>query len=112
LHPDVALAAVPLSEIQPIAGGRAPALVLLTGDPEPEWTQEALRLGVRALLPRDASAAQILAAVEAAGSGLAVVDPQDLEALVSANVPVNTSGAEAGLTSRELEVLRMMADGA
>ena len=112
LQPDVALAAAPLAEIQPPGGGRSAALVLLTGEMEPEWTQEALRLGVRALLPRDASAAQIVAAVEAAGNGLAVVDPQDLDALLSSASPVHADGSTAGLTSRELEVLRMMAEGA
>jgi len=112
LRPDVALAALPLAEIQPPAGGRPPALVILTGEREPEWTPEALRLGVRALLPGDASAAQIIAAVEAAGNGLAVVDPQDLDALLSAHAPVATAGVDPGLTARELEVLRMMAEGA
>jgi DNA-binding NarL/FixJ family response regulator len=112
LQPDVVLAAASLAEIQAPAGGRSPALVLLTAEMEPEWTQEALRLGVRALLPRDASAAQILAAVEAAGNGLAVIDPPDLETLLSAATPVQAAGPAAGLTSRELEVLRMMAEGA
>jgi two-component system, NarL family, response regulator YdfI len=112
LRPDVALAAVPLGEIQPPAQHGASALVLLTNETDPEWTPAALRLGVRALLARDASAAQILAAVEAAGNGLAVIDPHTLEELLPAAAPIQTSGGASTLTSRELEVLRMIAEGA
>jgi DNA-binding NarL/FixJ family response regulator len=112
LRPDVALAALPLSEIQLPGGSQSPAIVLLTGELEPEWTQDALRLGVRAMLPRDASAEQILAAVEAAGSGLAVIDPHELASILSAGAPVQAGSPAVGLTSRELEVLRLMAEGA
>jgi len=111
LHPDVVLAAVPIEEISVPVDGRSPALVILSGETQPVWTHEAVRLGVRALLPRDASAAEILAAVEAAGSGLAVVDPRELDSWLAASPA--PAGAEApSLTARELEVLRMMADGA
>lgn len=110
LHPDVVLSAIPLEEIAPPADGRAPALVLLTSESQPVWTQEALRLGVRAVLPRDASEQEILAAVEAAASGLAVIDPRDLETLLPS--PTHTAGETSTLTARELEVLRMMAEGA
>ncbi|SPF31729.1 Transcriptional regulator, LuxR family [Candidatus Sulfopaludibacter sp. SbA4] len=112
LHPDVVLTAIPLEDIPPPANGRVPALVLLTGESQPVWTQEALRLGVRAVLSRDASASEILAAVEAAASGMAVLDPRDLDALLRAAAPVHTAGEAASLTARELEVLRMMAEGA
>lgn len=112
LHPDVVLTSIPLEDIPPPDNGRVPALVLLTDEAQPVWTQEALRLGVRAVLPRDASASEILAAVEAAASGMAVLDPRDLDALLRSAVPVQTSGEAAALTPRELEVLRMMADGA
>jgi DNA-binding NarL/FixJ family response regulator len=113
LHPDVVLAALPLAEIPALAGGHMPAFVLLAGESPPPWTHEALRLGVRALLPRDASAGEILAAVATAGSGLAVIDPRDLNALLaSAPTPTAAASAQSALTARELEVLRMMAEGA
>lgn len=112
LRPDVILTALPVDELPLPADGIAPAIVLLSGQPQPAWTRDALRLGVRAVLPRDASAAEILAAVEAAASGLAVVDPRDLEGLLS-GAPAAAVAAEAPvLTPRELEVLRMMAEGA
>lgn len=116
LDPDVVLAALLVDEIPPSNSAGLPPLVLLTHDSQPVWTLEALRLGVRALLPRDVSPAEILAAVEAAANGLAVLDPQHLDALLSsAAPPAAQAEAEVGasaLTARELEVLRMMAEGA
>jgi DNA-binding NarL/FixJ family response regulator len=112
VHPNVVLAAAPLEEIPPLPGGGAVPVVLITSDSQPVWTLEALRLGVRALLPRDAPQAEILAAVEAAATGLAVVDPQDLDAMLSSTAPVQAAGEVSALTARELEVLRMMAEGA
>lgn len=109
LRPDVLVAALPISEL-PAA---IPAIVLLTSEGQPEWTVAALRLGVRALLPRDAPAAAILAAVEAAANGLAVIDPQELEGLLGPAEPIEAADeGGAALTPRETEVLRMMADGA
>jgi NarL family two-component system response regulator YdfI len=112
LRPDVILAAVPAEELTPPQDGQAPAIVLLSADAQPAWTPEALRLGVRAVLPRDASPAAVLAAVEAASSGMAVLDPHDLESLLAASAPAPTSGETPVLTPRELEVLAMMAEGA
>ena len=111
LRPDVILAAVPFDELAAPNDGRAPAIVLLTDETQPSWTPEALRLGVRAVLSRDASPAEVLAAVEAAAQGMAVVDPHDLETLLGPSSPVPVSSETGVLTPRELEVLRMMADG-
>ena len=112
LRPDVVLAALPVEELAPPADGVAPAIVLLSADAQPAWSSEVLRLGVRTMLPRDAAPAEVLAAVEAASTGLAVVDPHDLEALLSASNPTAASAESTVLTPRELEVLRLMAEGA
>lgn len=112
LRPDVVLAALPVEELAPPADGVAPAIVLLSADAQPAWSSEVLRLGVRAMLSRDAAPAEVLAAVEAASTGLAVVDPHDLEALLSASNPTAASAESTVLTPRELEVLRLMAEGA
>ena len=112
LRPDVVLAAFSLDELSPPADGHAPAVVLLTNERHPIWTQEAARLGVRALLSRDASAAEILAAVEAAAAGMAVVDPRELETLLASTSSTTVATETHTLTARELEVLRMMAEGA
>jgi DNA-binding NarL/FixJ family response regulator len=112
LRPDVVLAAFPLEELPPPGDGYTPAVVLLTSERHPVWTQDAFRLGVRALLSRDASAAEILAAVEAAGSGMAVIDPRELETLLAPTAAAPATAESHSLTARELEVLRMMAEGA
>ena len=112
LRPDVVLAALSTDDLPRASDGRAPAYVLLTGEAQPAWTAEAVRMGVRALLPRDASAAGILAAVEAAAAGLASVAPGDLEALVQAGPQPQAAPETATLTPREMEVLRLMAEGA
>jgi DNA-binding NarL/FixJ family response regulator len=54
--------------------------------------------------------AEILAAVDAASSGLAVLDPRELETLLAA-LPPHPANGNPTLTARELEVLRMMAEG-
>jgi DNA-binding NarL/FixJ family response regulator len=105
LQPDVVLSTVVPQEV-------APPAVLLSADTQPVWTQDLVRLGVRALLPPDASAGEIVAAVEAAASGLAVIDPRELESLLAVAVPASAAADTAVLTARELEVLRMLADGA
>jgi DNA-binding NarL/FixJ family response regulator len=109
LRPDVILAAVSLEDLAPPAEGFAPPVVLLASNSQPAWTREVLRAGVRALLPQESSAGEILAAVAAAARGLAVLDPRDLEALLSASVMA--AADPPVLTPRELEVLRMLAEG-
>jgi NarL family two-component system response regulator YdfI len=112
LHPDVVLSAISSEDLPAAADGRAPAFVLLTDESQPVWTQAAVRAGVRAVLPREASAEEILAAIEAAASGMAVLDPRELEGLLAAAPVAHPAGETPSLTVRELEVLRMMAEGA
>ncbi len=87
---------------------RDPPVVVLTGAP----ASEALRAGARSILPRDATPAEILAAIEAAAAGLITLHPADLNALLT---PARAeSAAEPGeaLTPRELDVFAMLAEGA
>ncbi len=111
LRPDVVLSAVPLDEISPSADGRGPAYVLLADAAQPVWTREAVRMGVRAVLPSHASAAEILAAVEAAANGFVAMDPRDVEGLLASSAPTLATQETPTLTARELEVFRMMAEG-
>jgi two-component system, NarL family, response regulator YdfI len=100
--PDVLLAAAPLDGLE------SAAPIVLLG--EPAWSTEALRHGVRAMLPPDAPSGEIVAAVHAAANGLAAVDPRDLESwLGAAPAPIPDT---TPLTPREREVLQMMAEGA
>jgi NarL family two-component system response regulator YdfI len=83
--------------------------VVLTSDPNPAATHELLRSGIRAVLPRNSSADQTIAAVIAAAAGLIALRPEDLEA-GSIPGPRPPDTAEP-LSSRETEVLGMLAEG-
>jgi NarL family two-component system response regulator YdfI len=89
-QPDVVLAAVEAHHDEPpedlialAARDGAPAIVVLAPDLQSAWTGDALRSGIRAVLPGDLGPREILAAVEAAAAGLAVLHPQDIPALVA-----------------------------
>lgn len=85
-------------------------------------TVQLLRGGARGILPTDATREEIAAAIAAAANNLIVVPPEMLEAFFSPggseNYPLNddddfqTVEAVESLTSREREVLEMLAEGA
>jgi DNA-binding NarL/FixJ family response regulator len=92
------------------------AIIALVDRTDPEDVLDALHAGATAVLPRSADRGEIVAAIEAAAGGLAIL-PRDLLAtllnprLPDAGEPVPVE-AGAPLTPRELEVLAAMADGA
>ncbi len=112
MRPDVVLAAVEIEELADAAETSAAPVVLLGSAGDPVWTEEALRLGARAVLPPDVAAGAIVTAVQAAAAGLAALDPRDLEVLLARAAHLHPPPETAALTARELEVLRMMAEGA
>ncbi len=89
-----------------------PVFVLLAHSDDAAATAASLRSGVRALLPHDATAPEIIAAIEAAAQGLVVLHPDMLASLQIAG-PSRRPPADldASLTPREIEVLRMLAEG-
>jgi two-component system, NarL family, response regulator YdfI len=96
------------------ASPRPPACVLLTDDAPGTWVAEALRAGMRAILPRRASASEIVAAVEAVAAGLVVLHHDTADALLPAiSSPTRDLPAvpQQALTPREIEVLGMLAEG-
>jgi two-component system, NarL family, response regulator YdfI len=116
-QPDVLLAAVEAHHDEPpedlialAARDGAPAIVVLAPDLQSTWTGDALRSGIRAVLPGDLGAREILAAVEAAAAGLVVLHPQDITALV-ADRPLLPAAQLQTLTPREIQVLAMLAEG-
>jgi len=111
LRPDVLLAAGAVDDLPPPAAVQLPPIVLLSAESQPAFTQDAFQLGVRAVLPRDAAPGAILAAVEAAAGGLAVIDPTELEPLLADAAPAPVSVTPPALTARELDVLRLIAEG-
>ena len=91
-----------------------PAIVLLTEEARRPLGAEALRAGVRAVLPRHASGEEIIAAIEAAAAGLIVIHPDTVGALQpgpSASTRAGVVIARQPLTPREIEVLGMIAEG-
>ena len=76
---------------------------------------EALRSGIRAVLPADISPDQLVAALEAAASGLLVLHPSHApEAAPAASPSAQSSTLDElaeSLTRREVEVLQMLAAG-
>ncbi|MGI8857433.1 MAG: response regulator transcription factor [Thermomicrobiales bacterium] len=95
-------------------GGHVPAVVVLTENPSALWAAVALRSRVRAVLPREATAAEIIAAVEGAAAGLVVLHPDTAEAALASlsAVPATVAATPVQLlTPREVEVLHMLAEG-
>jgi DNA-binding NarL/FixJ family response regulator len=89
-------------------------MVVLVEDLDGSATRELLSAGVRAVLPLNSSSAQITAAVEAAAAGLIVLHSDTADSLVPAVTLVPQTRPAPGhptLTQREIEVLRMLAEG-
>lgn len=121
LHPDVVLvemgrgAGSPAPLLLSLGGAAASVpVVLMMENPDGDAVAEALRLGARAVLPREAQPEEIVAAVEAAAAGLLVLHAEELQLLLP--LLATTTRAPAGaplesLTPREIEVLHMLAEG-
>ena len=88
-------------------------VVVLLDHSRAEWTSDALRSGVRAVLPSNISAEQLAAALQAAIAGLYILHPSELTAAVPAATAAPSSLAELPepLTPREREVLQRLASG-
>jgi NarL family two-component system response regulator YdfI len=120
-QPDVILADLDrpdpqfLRAVSSIAGsGAVSAVVALVDARDAGWTARALQAGVKAILPRDAPSEEILSAIYAAHAGLVLLDPAVSQELMRHARVENTDPVPAALdelTTREVEVLRMMADG-
>jgi two-component system, NarL family, response regulator YdfI len=104
-----------LADLEPPLPAELPAIapvVLLVGEPAVPLIAEALRAGIRAVLPRDVAVTEIVAAIEAAAAGLVALHPSDVPALLSVPRVEPVIGTGEPLTPRELEVLAMLSDGA
>ena len=120
--PDVVLMELGLQDEEPVSEKLVAlstltevAIVLLGDTFQGDWITEALRLGVRAVLPRRATAEEILQAVVAVAAGLVVLHPDALDLLLpvlsSVTQPVDEANPVQALTPREIEVLGMLAEG-
>ncbi len=90
----------------------APATVLLADGLSRAELRRALHSGVRAVLPRDATGPEIMAAIEGAASGLTVLSSEEMDSLLPpTEAAVSGLVPDEALSSRELQVLAMLAEG-
>lgn len=104
----------PMLEAIVASGLASDVSVVILGDGiTPIASADALRAGIRAALPTDISPEQLVAALQAAASGLLVLHP----AFASEGLPAGSAAPRVldelaeSLTRRELEVLQMLATG-
>jgi len=88
----------------------SPAVVWLA-ETTTDWTLAALRAGILGILPPEASAEAIVAAVEAAAAGLIVVHPDCLDLALVPPQTALPAPPTAQITQREVEILQMLAVG-
>ncbi|MCU1297765.1 MAG: two component LuxR family transcriptional regulator [Acidobacteriaceae bacterium] len=120
LRPDVVLAELDRSDLQhirypqPLALDTRASIVALIDNPDAHWIARALRNGVKAIIPRKAAATEILWAIQTVNSGLFLLDPDAAQQLTarfgSESLDMQAEFVEE-LTQREIEILRMLAEG-
>jgi two-component system, NarL family, response regulator YdfI len=89
------------------------SLLILIEDPE-SLAVDVLGSGLRAILPRYATPEEIIAAIQAAATGLVALHPDIFDSMLSRIRPGQQSELDPSghiLTPREIEVLRMIAEG-
>lgn len=121
LRPDVVLMDIQMPELDGLSATEriaraadAPRVVMLTTFDANEHVARALRAGAYGFLLKDAPASRLVAAVRAAASGEALIEPSITRRLVeqlSAPSPPSLPPAFATLTEREADVLRLVARG-
>ena len=93
----------------------SPAVVLLMHDPTRNEIRRALQSGIRVMLLQDSAPHEIAAAIEAAAAGLSVLSGELLDTLLPASAELSVGEdlpAGEPLTSRESEILALLAEGA
>jgi DNA-binding NarL/FixJ family response regulator len=116
-QPDIDVAVVDLADADTFSGeeiATGPFNAVLLTDPSPGTGAAPLRSGRVCLLPRNADAEEIVAAIRAAVLGLVVLHPRFVSMLPEcpdlSSVVAGFPSVEA-LTAREAEVLQLLADG-
>jgi DNA-binding NarL/FixJ family response regulator len=120
-RPDVLLLDIRMPRLDGIEAARriaqvAPGtrVVLLTTFDAPDLVAEGVQAGVAGFLLKDSSADELRAAVRAVARGQVLFQGQGAAQLLAGAMPLASpasSAADLGLTQRELEVLRRIAEG-
>jgi len=125
LRPDVVLIDIRMPKLDGLSATEylmklpdGPRVVMLTTFDQNEYVVRALRAGAYGFLLKDAPTSRLIAAVRAAAAGDALIEPSItrrlVEQFVASPAPAEAGylpDAVAGLTERELEVLRLVARG-
>ena len=106
------------AELTAGAAGHVPRVLVLTTFDLDEYAVDGLRAGASGFLLKDVPADELVAAVRIVAAGDAIVAPRVTRRLLdqfASRLPTSTperrSTAAAGLTDRELEVVRLVARG-
>jgi DNA-binding NarL/FixJ family response regulator len=122
VRPDVILMDIRMPELDGLSATEQirrrpdpPTIVVLTTFDQNEYVYRALRAGAAGFLLKDSPSSRLIAAVRAAATGDSLIEPSITQRLVERFVePVEPDGLPerlAGLTDRELDVLRLIARG-
>lgn len=121
-HPDIALLDLRMPNLDGVEATRrirqehpTTQVVILTTYTDDESIRGALHAGARGFLTKDADADRIADALRRVHRGEALLDPavhaRILDQLTSGPAPAASAELPDGLTAREAEVLRLIADG-
>jgi DNA-binding NarL/FixJ family response regulator len=93
------------------AGSPAPHVLILTTYADDERVRDAIRAGATGYLLKDVLRAQLVQAIHAAAVGVPTLDPRAQQHLMRQVAAPPAASPFAGLTPRELDVLRLVARG-
>jgi DNA-binding NarL/FixJ family response regulator len=127
LQPDLVLMDIRMPDLDGLMATRAikeelprTSILIVTLSEDPDYLLEALRVGAAGFVLKDASRREVVAAVRQVLNGESPLDPklaaQLIRRLAGQTQATKEQGAPAGrhtddLTQRELEVLRLVAEG-
>jgi DNA-binding NarL/FixJ family response regulator len=121
LQPDVVLMDLRMPELDGIEatrrivdGAEGPRVLVLTTFDLDEYVYEALRAGASGFLLKDAPEDQLVAGIKVVADGGSLFAPAVTKRLIerfAGAAPIQKADVLAGLTPRELEVLRLVARG-
>lgn len=93
------------------ASGGGPRVLILTTYADDERVRDAIRAGATGYLLKDVLRAQLVQAIHAAALGVPTLDPRAQQHLMRQVSAPPAASPFAGLTPRELDVLRLVARG-